>query len=180
MRSCCRFTTCSAQAVPDTELNPKDSIHRSPETGEFMSLSSVGIGMFIIRPFWKCCALCQVPHTLSLTAWGPYETGNWKPLVGGLFGRNWRRWMIECGMDIWLSGGGISPPLPPPTKDFKERRRGESKTDTEMIEAKEVSEAGCFRIQSHSSRSVHYRNNLKQHIPLSRLSHNNHMVCQCL
>lgn len=54
-----------------------------------MSLSSVGISMFIIRSFWKCCALCQAPHTLSLTTWGPYETGNWKSLfVGGLFGRS--------------------------------------------------------------------------------------------
>lgn len=87
MLSCCRFTTRGAQAVPDMEPNPDDASHRSPENEEYMSLSSVGIGMFIIRPLWKCCALCQVPHTLSLTAWGPYETGNWKPLVvGGLFG----------------------------------------------------------------------------------------------
>lgn len=67
-------------------------------------------------------------------------------------------------MDEWWWWDRISSPL----KVFQ--REDESETDAGRMGAEEDSEAGCFRIQFHSSRSLHYRNNLKQHIPISALS----------
>lgn len=67
------------------------------------------------------------------------------------------------GVDIWLNVGGITFPLH--SRSFIQRRRGERKTGTENVEAVLAS---CFRIQSHSSRSLHsaYSNYLKQHTAL--------------
>lgn len=135
--------------------------HGYPETGEYMSLSSVRICMFIIRSHWKCCVLCQAPRTLMVAAWGPYEAGNWKPLVVFFFfgGGQVDRW--KNGVDIWLNGGGITFPLH--SRSFIERR-GERKTGTENEGA---ALASCFRIQPHSSRSLRsaYSNYLKYHTP---------------
>lgn len=65
----CRFNTHSAQAVPDPELYPGDCAHLSRDQGLYcMSLSSVRIGMFIIRSLCKFCALCRIAHVLSPAA----------------------------------------------------------------------------------------------------------------
>lgn len=155
MLSCCGFTTCSAQAVPNTKSNSAG--RGDPETGEYMSLSSVRICMFIIRSHWRCCVLCQAPRTLLLTAWGPYEAGNWKPLVvWGVFFGGGQVERRKNGVDIWLNGGGIAFPLH--SRSFIQRRRGGRKTGTEKAVL-----ASCFRIQPRSSRSLlsAYSNYLK-------------------